>query len=180
MSFSPVGAYLHDCFPVSLFPFPHTAKRALTEERNWLFFALKKEILFETGRGGTEKGATATVSLTSCWCTLTLRARRAACVVCKRRACLARSPVHCRQQQRQGRTERASPDACAKLWQSIETQLLKGQKLQGTLTCQELYQVLQHHGLVESFPLFACIYDIAFQGRPVADIVQAIRIPSRL
>ena len=50
-----VFARLFPCFP-----FPHTAKRALTEERNWLFFALKKEILFETGRGGTEKGATAT------------------------------------------------------------------------------------------------------------------------
>ena len=83
-------------------------------------------------------------------------------------------------QQRQGGTDNATPDACAQLWQSIEAQLLKGQKLQGTLTCQEVYQVLQHHGLVESFPLFACIYDIAFQGRPVADIVQAIRIPSRL
>lgn len=74
----------------------------------------------------------------------------------------------------------ADPAACRQLWQSIESGLLKGQKLQGTLTCQEVYQVLQHHGLLEAFPLFSCIHDIAFQGRPVTDIVQAIRIPSRL
>ena len=77
-------------------------------------------------------------------------------------------------------SNRRHPDECAQLWESIESELLKGQKLQGTLTCKEVYQALQSHQLTERFPLLTRIYEIAFEGRPVQDIVQAIRIPSRL
>mmetsp|Transcript_16443 Transcript_16443/g.33177 ORF Transcript_16443/g.33177 Transcript_16443/m.33177 type:complete len:400 (+) Transcript_16443:388-1587(+) len=73
---------------------------------------------------------------------------------------------------------RNSPDECRRLWSNIETELLQGQKLQGTLTAKEVYQVLRGHNLVKSFPLSTTIYQIAFEGRPVRDIVQAIRVPS--
>ena len=76
--------------------------------------------------------------------------------------------------------EEPSPDDCCRLWTDIEKELLHGQKLQGTLTAKEVYQVLQGHKLTESFPLFCTIYQIAHEGRPVGDIVQAIRINSRL
>jgi glycerol-3-phosphate dehydrogenase (NAD+) len=67
---------------------------------------------------------------------------------------------------------------CDEKWEKIETELLNGQKLQGTLTCQEVYCVLSSRGLLHSFPLFMTIYDIAFQGRPVEDIVEGIVVPN--
>lgn len=69
---------------------------------------------------------------------------------------------------------------CERLWKDIEAEQLDGQKLQGTLTAWEVYQVLEAHGLIEWFPLFCTVYEISFEGRPVGDIVQAIRIPARL
>jgi len=70
------------------------------------------------------------------------------------------------------------PDDCIRLWNDIETELLQGQKLQGTLTAKEVYHVLQGHDLLDAFPLMVTVYQIAFEGRPVHDIVHAIRIPS--
>jgi glycerol-3-phosphate dehydrogenase (NAD+) len=71
-------------------------------------------------------------------------------------------------------------DTCHQLWTQIEEGLLNGQKLQGTLTSKDVYQVLQSNGLTDAFPLFSTVYEIAFEGRPVQDIVQAIRGTSRL
>ena len=69
---------------------------------------------------------------------------------------------------------------CARQWALIEKELLNGQKLQGTLTAKEVYEVLEGNQMNESFPLFSTIYQIAFEGRPVTDIVKAIQIKSRL
>lgn len=63
---------------------------------------------------------------------------------------------------------------CELRWQQIEKRLLNGQKLQGTLTAQEVITVLQGIGAVDSFPLIKIIYEIAFEGRPIADIVTGI------
>lgn len=65
-------------------------------------------------------------------------------------------------------------DECTRLWGSIEEELLNGQKLQGTLATQELYQVLQYHKLLDEFPLFSMIHGIAFEGHPVVDIATSI------
>jgi glycerol-3-phosphate dehydrogenase (NAD+) len=85
------------------------------------------------------------------------------------------------------RRERAAGDANLEtMWQDIEQELLNGQKLQGTLTCKDVYSVLQHRNLLSSFPLMTTIYKIAFQGHPVESITDGIRIvtpqglPSRL
>ena len=68
----------------------------------------------------------------------------------------------------------SSPEDCCRQWDTIEQELLNGQKLQGTLATQELFQVLHSHEILEEYPLFSMIYDIAFQGRSVADITSAI------
>jgi glycerol-3-phosphate dehydrogenase (NAD+) len=52
-----------------------------------------------------------------------------------------------------------------KSWDAIEKELLGGQKLQGTLTAQEIYPVMQKHNLCEKLPLLTTIYQIAFEDR---------------
>jgi glycerol-3-phosphate dehydrogenase (NAD+) len=67
---------------------------------------------------------------------------------------------------------------CITLWETIEREVLKGQKLQGTLTAKEAYMVLQTHNLLHSFPLISTIYEIAFLGKPIQEIINGIYIPT--
>ena len=67
-----------------------------------------------------------------------------------------------------------SEEGCTSLWKELETELLNGQKLQGTLACKEAYQVIESRGLLESFPLIRQVYKISFQGAPVDSIVDGI------
>merc|ERR1712087_836004 len=46
----------------------------------------------------------------------------------------------------------------SKSWEEIEKELLGGQKLQGTLTAQEIWPVMQKHNLIERLPMFTTIY----------------------
>jgi glycerol-3-phosphate dehydrogenase (NAD+) len=59
-------------------------------------------------------------------------------------------------------------------WEAIEAELLNGQKLQGTLTCQHVHACLVAKGLDAQgrFPLLEAIYAIAFEQRDPATIVQ--------
>ena len=66
-------------------------------------------------------------------------------------------------------------DKCQERWQRIEHDLLKGQKLQGTLTAKEVYVSLQSRNLEKQFPLFSTIYQISFEGRPVKEITAGIK-----
>ncbi|SCP04475.1 glycerol-3-phosphate dehydrogenase, putative [Plasmodium ovale] len=59
-------------------------------------------------------------------------------------------------------------------WEHIEAELLNGQKLQGTYTVKEVYDVLQHHELVKEFPLFRTIYEIAFGGKNPSSIIDVL------
>lgn len=68
-----------------------------------------------------------------------------------------------------------SSKECETRWQRIEDSLLNGQKLQGTLTTKEAYIVLEGRGMLEQFPLMNKIYEIAFKGKSVTDIVTGIR-----
>jgi len=78
---------------------------------------------------------------------------------------------------RQAAKQKQSPEECQRLWDSIELELLQGQKLQGTLATKELYEVLRSHQMTDDFPLFTMIHDIAFEGRPVTDIATSIHAP---
>merc|ERR1712048_1055153 len=53
----------------------------------------------------------------------------------------------------------------SKDWEQIEKELLGGQKLQGTLTAQEIWPVMQKHNLCDKLPLLTTVYKIAFEDR---------------
>merc|ERR1712110_1000460 len=57
-------------------------------------------------------------------------------------------------------------------WEEIERELLGGQKLQGTLTAQEIWPVMKQHQLCERLPLLTTVYQIAFEGKPARSIVE--------
>lgn len=63
---------------------------------------------------------------------------------------------------------------CQDLWKTIETDLLNGQKLQGTLTAKEAHALLLDQGVLNDFPLIKVIYDISFHGMAVDTIVEGI------
>eukprot|EP00970_Alexandrium_tamarense_P007167 scaffold1252_cov189-Alexandrium_tamarense.AAC.11 len=68
------------------------------------------------------------------------------------------------------------PESCEKLWAKIEQELLNGQKLQGTHCCKEVYDTLESQNKLDSFPLFAMIYQIAFRGKVVSEITDGILV----
>merc|ERR1712151_127667 len=53
----------------------------------------------------------------------------------------------------------------SKDWEQIEKELLGGQKLQGTLTAQEIWPVMQKHNLCDKLPLLTTVYKIAFEDK---------------
>jgi len=67
-------------------------------------------------------------------------------------------------------------------WDEIEEELLGGQKLQGTLTAQEIWPVMQKHNLCDKLPLFTTIYQIAFEDKAPWCIVKLPKVtpPSQL
>eukprot|EP00535_Pseudo-nitzschia_heimii_P008675 CAMPEP_0197180260 /NCGR_PEP_ID=MMETSP1423-20130617/4924_1 /TAXON_ID=476441 /ORGANISM="Pseudo-nitzschia heimii, Strain UNC1101" /LENGTH=417 /DNA_ID=CAMNT_0042630305 /DNA_START=268 /DNA_END=1521 /DNA_ORIENTATION=+ len=68
------------------------------------------------------------------------------------------------------------PKDCGKLWNKIEAQLLKGQKLQGTITARDAYKLISSKHVVNDFPLIKIIYEISFEGRPVESIIEGIAV----
>jgi glycerol-3-phosphate dehydrogenase (NAD+) len=48
-------------------------------------------------------------------------------------------------------------------WEEIETSMLNGQKIQGTLTAQEIMPLISHHRLESELPLMCATYNIAFK-----------------
>uniref|UniRef100_A0A7S4A924 glycerol-3-phosphate dehydrogenase (NAD(+)) n=1 Tax=Pseudo-nitzschia australis TaxID=44445 RepID=A0A7S4A924_9STRA len=68
-------------------------------------------------------------------------------------------------------------ECCQQRWIRIEKELLNGQKLQGTLTVKNVYISLKSRGkYLHKFPLIKTIYEIAFEGRPIPDIIDGIRV----
>eukprot|EP00922_Rhytidocystis_sp_ex-Travisia-forbesii_P069087 GHVS01103087.1.p1 GENE.GHVS01103087.1~~GHVS01103087.1.p1 ORF type:complete len:415 (-),score=36.12 GHVS01103087.1:192-1436(-) len=62
-----------------------------------------------------------------------------------------------------------------KSWEVIEAEMLSGQKLQGNLTCKEIYEVLEAHYLTDVFPLFTATYKVAFEGAEPSSIIKAFQ-----
>jgi glycerol-3-phosphate dehydrogenase (NAD+) len=56
----------------------------------------------------------------------------------------------------------------------IEKKLLNGQKLQGTLTAEEVNRFLVARRRTKGYPLFEKVYKIAFEGMPVKELVQGL------
>merc|ERR1711977_687477 len=59
-------------------------------------------------------------------------------------------------------------------WEDIETELLSGQKLQGTLTAQEIMPLIKANKLEAKLPLMCAIYDIAFNDHPPDSLFKAL------
>ncbi|SOV15506.1 glycerol-3-phosphate dehydrogenase, putative [Plasmodium sp. gorilla clade G2] len=59
-------------------------------------------------------------------------------------------------------------------WELIEAELLNGQKLQGTDTTKEVYDVLEYHQLKNEFPLICTIYEISFQKKNPCSIIDVL------
>jgi glycerol-3-phosphate dehydrogenase len=57
-------------------------------------------------------------------------------------------------------------------WNELEESMLKGQKLQGVLTAEEVYDVLCSKGWQHRFPLFTAIHLIASGRVPVERILE--------
>lgn len=51
-----------------------------------------------------------------------------------------------------------------KTFPELEEELLSGQKLQGTITAEEIYKFLKGRGRLEGYPLFEKVYLISFEG----------------
>ncbi|KAJ7974697.1 Glycerol-3-phosphate dehydrogenase [NAD(+)] [Quillaja saponaria] len=67
----------------------------------------------------------------------------------------------------------------------LEAEMLQGQKLQGVSTAREVYEVLNHRGWLELFPLFATVHEISIGRLPPSAIVnynepKAVLISSKL
>ena len=62
------------------------------------------------------------------------------------------------------------------LWNQIETDLLKGQKLQGTITTKDAYKLICSRNVVNFFPLIKTIYEISFEGTSVESIIEGIAV----
>lgn len=75
-----------------------------------------------------------------------------------------------------GASASKEPAACEARWNEIERAQLGGQKLQGTLAAREVHALLKSRGLLDSFPLFRTIYEIAFTAKPVERIAYGIYV----
>lgn len=74
------------------------------------------------------------------------------------------------------KNEKDTADSCLERWTRLEKEMLNGQKLQGTLTAKEVFISLESREFVDKFPLFKTIYEISFEGRPVPEIIDGIRV----
>ncbi|OSX76094.1 hypothetical protein BU14_0207s0013 [Porphyra umbilicalis] len=56
-------------------------------------------------------------------------------------------------------------------WEDLEAEMLNGQKLQGTGAAKEVFQILTRDNLLDKFPFLVTLYRIAFEGKPIEDVV---------
>lgn len=61
-----------------------------------------------------------------------------------------------------------------KSFAEVEEELLNGQKLQGTITTEQVHKLLSAKGIVDDFPLFNTVYKITFEGLPAEELTQGV------
>ncbi|KAF9930423.1 Glycerol-3-phosphate dehydrogenase [Modicella reniformis] len=61
-----------------------------------------------------------------------------------------------------------------KPFDQLEQEMLNGQKLQGTSTAKDMYNILSKKGLCHEFPLMTTIYRICYENLPPSRIVEDI------
>jgi glycerol-3-phosphate dehydrogenase (NAD+) len=61
-----------------------------------------------------------------------------------------------------------------KSFQQLEEEILNGQKLQGTLTAEEVYGVLNKKNLLREFPLFTAVHRVATKELSPDDLIKEI------
>ncbi|NXN19607.1 GPDA dehydrogenase, partial [Indicator maculatus] len=59
--------------------------------------------------------------------------------------------------------------------EQLEKEMLNGQKLQGPQTSAELHRILKSKQAVDKFPLFTAVYQICYEGKPVADVIKCLQ-----
>uniref|UniRef100_A0A8C6U7J6 Glycerol-3-phosphate dehydrogenase [NAD(+)] n=1 Tax=Neogobius melanostomus TaxID=47308 RepID=A0A8C6U7J6_9GOBI len=59
--------------------------------------------------------------------------------------------------------------------EELEKEMLNGQKLQGPATAAEVHLILKHKNLIDKFPLFNAVYQICYQGHPVAEFISCLQ-----
>mmetsp|Transcript_3719 Transcript_3719/g.14125 ORF Transcript_3719/g.14125 Transcript_3719/m.14125 type:complete len:416 (+) Transcript_3719:5353-6600(+) len=65
-----------------------------------------------------------------------------------------------------------------KSWQQLETEMLAGQKLQGTITVEEIMGVLNGRNCQKDFPLFTAIYEIFYENADPKEIFNRLKSSS--
>ena len=65
-------------------------------------------------------------------------------------------------------------------WDEIEEKHLNGQRLRGAKTIKQVYDLLASKNLLKSYPLFASIYEIAYNMAPVENIIDGLYIPNNM
>ncbi|KAJ1675101.1 glycerol-3-phosphate dehydrogenase [Spiromyces aspiralis] len=66
--------------------------------------------------------------------------------------------------------------ATGKSMETLEKEMLNGQKLQGYSTAGELYQFIKEKNIVEEFPLFVKVYQICYEGADVNALFSGLNV----
>lgn len=61
-------------------------------------------------------------------------------------------------------------------WEKIEEDLLKGQKMQGHLTCSDVYTILTGAKILDQFPFFRTIWKISFGNLPPEQLLNFLAV----
>ncbi|TPX62839.1 hypothetical protein PhCBS80983_g00088 [Powellomyces hirtus] len=61
-----------------------------------------------------------------------------------------------------------------KSFETLEKEMLNGQKLQGTLTAKEVHEILKSKNMVKEFPFFTAVYRVCYEGLAPKNLVDEI------
>ncbi|KAI8588213.1 NAD-dependent glycerol-3-phosphate dehydrogenase N-terminus-domain-containing protein [Geranomyces variabilis] len=61
-----------------------------------------------------------------------------------------------------------------KSFETLEKEMLNGQKLQGTLTAKEVHEILKGKNMVNDFPFFTAVYRVCYENLPARELVDNI------